>query len=384
MRQPFALALSLLLSGCGTDDPPAEATVVDASVPDTRPDDGDDESEASEEAGLDDPALDAGPEDAGAEEGGLQEPRPDVPARETTPDGGADATAASDGASDGASDAAPDRRAPEDAEPGAEPDGPEPEEGEPVDFPPVEDFGEPGPFPVVTAYDVGPDRAFALFYPDPPGAGGRLHPVLTWGNGTLLVPRVYAALLSHLASHGFIVVASNSMNTGSGREMVQGARWVVEQSGDADSVFHGAVDADAVGATGHSQGGGGAINAGADPLVWLTAPLQPWLGFDPGPLAALHGPMFVVAGELDFIVPAASVTRLVYEPSEVETVYGTLRGAGHLEPISDNVANIRRVVTAWFRAHLMGDLEAAALFYDECQLCDDERWFVQRKNLGAP
>ena len=94
--------------------------------------------------------------------------------------------------------------------------------------------------------------------------------------------------------------------------------------------------------------------------------------------------MFVVAGELDFIVPAASVARLVYEPSEVETVYGVLRRAGHLEPISDNGANIRRVVTAWFRAHLMGDLEAAALFYDECRLCDDERWVVQRKNLGAP
>ena len=40
------------------------------------------------------------------------------------------------------------------------------------------------------------------------------HPVILWGNGTGASPSSYSGLLSHLASHGFIVAAANTSNAG--------------------------------------------------------------------------------------------------------------------------------------------------------------------------
>jgi hypothetical protein len=47
---------------------------------------------------------------------------------------------------------------------------------------------------------------------------GEKYPVITWGNGTCAYPGSYAALLGHVASHGFVVVASN------GRFVANGAQ----------------------------------------------------------------------------------------------------------------------------------------------------------------
>ena len=47
------------------------------------------------------------------------------------------------------------------------------------------------------------------------------HPIISWGNGTGVSPSGYAWLLGHLASWGFVVIASESRNTGSGEEMLE-------------------------------------------------------------------------------------------------------------------------------------------------------------------
>lgn len=51
--------------------------------------------------------------------------------------------------------------------------------------------------------------------------------------------------------------------------------------------------------TGHSQSGGGTINAGFEPPVKAIAPIEPSLG-----VKAPHGPMLLLYGGFDTIINA--------------------------------------------------------------------------------
>ena len=240
---------------------------------------------------------------------------------------------------------------------------------------PIEDyFAERGPFPTASSLAIGPGNEFSLFAPDPPGQGGSLHPVITWGNGTFGHPEDYFEFLDHLASHGFVVVASNSGFTGSGDEMIEGVDWILSLNEDPGSPFFGTIDADAVGATGHSQGGQGTVNAGSDPRVVCTAPIEGgWSN-----VTGLHGPMFAVAGENDTIVPARTIANGIFREAEVPSILGVLNGATHFEALGD-AGRFRGYVTAWFATCLMQDPFARDAFAGACSLCQNPDWFVARK-----
>src|SRR5690606_7389899 len=97
------------------------------------------------------------------------------------------------------------------------------------------------------------------------------------GNGTGTAPSGYSALLNHWASHGFVVAAANTTNAGSGQEMIACLDYLVEQNGRGSGTYAGKLNLDAVGSSGHSQGGGGSIMAGQDSRVTATAPFQPFV-----------------------------------------------------------------------------------------------------------
>jgi hypothetical protein len=80
------------------------------------------------------------------------------------------------------------------------------------------DTGQPGPYPTTIRSLFN----YTIFCPQTLGANDFKHPVITWGNGTFAIPSFYRRLLRHLAPYGFVVVCSNSINTGTGREMVNG------------------------------------------------------------------------------------------------------------------------------------------------------------------
>jgi hypothetical protein len=205
------------------------------------------------------------------------------------------------------------------------------------------------------------------------------HPIITWGNGTFAVPILYQGLLDHFASYGFVVIASTSVMTGSGEEMLGGVDWLIDENSRTGSMFFNKLDVDHVGATGHSQGGGGTINAGTDPRITCTAPIEP----TPGRVADLEGPMFLLAGSEDFLVPASWVTASTYDPALVPTVYGIAQGADHLTPLGDG-GMMRGYLTAWFCAELLGHEDAGEAFFGDganCEICDNVNWVVTRKNL---
>src|SRR5262249_42740478 len=134
--------------------------------------------------------------------------------------------------------------------------------------------------------------------------GGLCHPVITWGNGTGSTPNLYGVLLKHLASHEFVVIASNSPNVAQGNPMpmVAGVTWVLEQNADPTSLMYQRIDATHIGATGHSQGGFATTSAGADSHITTIAPIC-------GATAQrnLHGPALLFCGGMDTTVPCSTI-----------------------------------------------------------------------------
>ena len=105
------------------------------------------------------------------------------------------------------------------------------------------------------------------------------------------MPSAYRVLLGHLASHGFVVIASNSPNVAQGTPapMLAGVTWVIEQNADPTSVLYQRIDTTHVGATGHSQGGFATMTAGADARVGTIAPIAGWSGGISGKSRTISG-----------------------------------------------------------------------------------------------
>ena len=112
-----------------------------------------------------------------------------------------------------------------------------------------------------------------MFRPKDLAQSGLCHPVVTWGNGAGSNPSLYKVLLGHLASHGFVVIASDSphVSQGSPSPLVAGVTWVLAQNDDPSSVLYHRIDTSHVGATGHSEGGFATTTAGADSHITTIA-----------------------------------------------------------------------------------------------------------------
>jgi dienelactone hydrolase len=235
---------------------------------------------------------------------------------------------------------------------------------------PVEDrYAREGPFAATNESIPG----YEIFYPT--NMTGN-HPIITWGNGTGAPTIVYQAFLDHLASWGFVVIATDSVMTQAGTEMIGGIDYLIEQNSNSSSKFYGMLDVDHIGTTGHSQGGGGAINAATDSRVTCTAPLAP----SSGSIEQVDGPIFLVAGQMDFIVSSELVDMSSYAIANAPAIFGIHSTMGHLGFIG-NGGDARGYVTAWFMYHLQADDYAAQAFVGECEICEHSSWEVKMKNF---
>jgi pimeloyl-ACP methyl ester carboxylesterase len=204
--------------------------------------------------------------------------------------------------------------------------------------------------------------------------------VILWGNGTGTQPVDYAPLLQQLASYGFVVAAANTPNAGSGLEMLKCLDWLTTENGRDGSAYKGKLDLTKVGATGHSQGGGGTLMAGRDPRITVTAPLMPAGRGDPSATAGQqHGPMLLLSGGLDTITPPERAQKPLFEATKTPVIWLTYKSAGHLAAMRD-AGPYRAALTAWFLYQLDGDAKAGAMFTGEaCGYCTDQDWIIQRK-----
>jgi hypothetical protein len=235
-----------------------------------------------------------------------------------------------------------------------------------------------GPFATTLEEKVGPGMAYTMFRPKDLM---RRHPVITWGNGTGTTPPVYRALLDLYASHGFIVIASNSENVAQGTPppMLDGVTWVLQQDMTAGTALFEHVDRDHIGATGHSQGAFAASSAGLDERIKSIAPIET-LGASRG----LHGPVLGLCGTMDTTVPCSSNMRSFSAIADQPVMYAELKAADHTNWIfSPSGAHPYWVITnAWFRVHLMGDTALRPMFYGaDCKYCKDDAWVIMRKMM---
>jgi len=127
------------------------------------------------------------------------------------------------------------------------------------------------------------------------------------------------------------------------------------------------LDVNAIGASGHSQGGGSAIAAGADQEydfeIIVTVPMMPCMVWenDPEFSSQQKGPMLVMT-DIDDPLCGSSLQG-IKDKSNVDTIVISWEGGiwGHWDvqqPI------VRNPSTAWFLAHLKGDDRALDMFYE--------------------
>jgi dienelactone hydrolase len=139
---------------------------------------------------------------------------------------------------------------------------------------------------------------------------------------------------------------------------------------------------DKIGAFGHSQGGEGAVNTGADPRIKAIAPLSA------GPMgtgeAKILCPAFYTLAADDVVTPASY--RASYDATKAPSAYGVTPMGSHMEYADKADANIpglaandaqqtRGAITAWFEWQLKGRNEIQPLFVGmDCGFCKDSNW----------
>jgi len=233
-------------------------------------------------------------------------------------------------------------------------------------------FDAVGPYAVTVARE----SAHTYYSPTTLGANGLRHPVILWGNGTFNTPSTYDAFLRHLASHGFIVVAANTSNSGTGREILAGLDNLTAKNGQSTNRFFAKVDLTRVAAMGYSQGGGGAMNAARDPRVDTTVAIQPWQASTSG----IRVPTLYVAGSSDAVVSSSSVRGYFNASTGVPAAFGVFGGATHFEVLGDG-GRFRGPATAWVRYFLMADANAKSTFIGaSCTLCTSSALTEYRTN----
>jgi len=240
--------------------------------------------------------------------------------------------------------------------------------------PPVADYGAYGAFTPITVPNTGPGGQYTMFRPETLGENGFKHPPVTWGNGITTTPALYPALLSTIASHGFVIIASNSVTVNT-QLMTSGLDWLIAQN-TASGDFQGKLAPSCAVSIGYSLGGGAAVDTGKHASVVTTVSFH---GLQ-GTAELLHGPLLLLTGTADDFVSAAEYVTPTYNRSVVQTFYGTLVGAGHLAPLGD-AGEERAPAVAWLRLWVYGDQEARQFFYGpDCRLCKAPWTNAQRKN----
>lgn len=134
----------------------------------------------------------------------------------------------------------------------------------------IDAFGEPTAFSDDLKNDRGMVPSLYTIFRPACMQNGETYPVITWANGTCIGPHGYAVLLGAVASHGYVVIASNSTWTNTpptDAVQTRALDYAESINQDPNSPLYGRLDLDHVGAMGHSQGAPATIAAAADRRV---------------------------------------------------------------------------------------------------------------------
>lgn len=222
-------------------------------------------------------------------------------------------------------------------------------------------------------------KKYEIYYPSDISNGTIRYPVVIFSNGTGIKASKYPAVLKHLASWGFIVMATEEENSWNGFSSEMCLRLIIKLNeletvdGWESNPFYGHVNLDRIGVSGHSQGGVGVINAATEnkngsliKAIFSASPtnlqLAEGLEWDYNP-ELVSVPIFFVAstgnGDENLVVSGTQLQE-IYDavPENVTKVVARRTGADH----GDMLSNADGYMTAWFMWQLQNDMEAAEVF----------------------
>jgi hypothetical protein len=256
-----------------------------------------------------------------------------------------------------------------------------------------------------------------LFYPDVKNANANL-PIVTWGNGTFARPEDYTYFLRHLASWGFVVIAtqgSDNFADGKGKPLLDAARLLVRANDDPSllkGVFYKKLDVDQIAAVGHSQGAEAAIGATmlSEGKIKTAIPIElpnKYYCLDNCVDTAQFnkGSIFFVTGTDDLIAPPLNQCPCDNGPTSVSAYYdniptGVSKVMGALFPYGHNdiqgqpdcnwivyclhgVYGYLGYPTAWLMFQMQGDKNAGIAFVTPNGeiFSDGREWFIVESNI---
>jgi hypothetical protein len=243
-------------------------------------------------------------------------------------------------------------------------------------LPPVTDYTAPGPFdPTMEIDNTGPDGMYTMYRPTNLDQNGFKFIPTTWGNGITTTPQTYPVLLNTIASHGFVIIASNSTSVTSDL-MIAGLDWLIAQNDSGD--LAGKLDVDRAACIGYSLGGQASVGCGAThPKAIVTVAMHPAGGFPAG----MKGPLLLFSGLMDDVCVRDSFVQPIYDQSPVATFFGTLTDGTHFEPPLTGGRELAPMV-AWLRLWVFGDEGAKPFFYGtDCTLCKGDWTMPESKML---
>ena len=239
-----------------------------------------------------------------------------------------------------------------------------------------------------------PPNKFDLYYPTQLGANGFKHPILTWANGSFGNSTNVAYFLKHMASWGFVVIATQDSQTGPGQTVLDGANYLKSANNDSHSPFYQKLNVNEIGAFGHSQGATGALNAQIKSagliktVIPIEIPAQIWCssGVNCADTSKMtSGSIFLIDGSADGIISPETQPPWVSGEQSIDGYYkavpnnimklkGSLKGPNHNDVTgqpgcapgavgcANGVYGYLGYPTAWFMDQLQGDSYAHGAF----------------------
>jgi hypothetical protein len=262
-------------------------------------------------------------------------------------------------------------------------------------FPPVSDFAAMGPYMSKTVSGVGPNSNYTLYIPTELAPGGAKNPIVGWMSGGA-TDHTWYTLLPHLATHGFVVVASNTVpsigaEAALGEEIIAGIEWAIAENARAGSEYEGKLDITKIASVGYSMGSLATFTIAMDERLTTTVHISGG-NMVPERINNLRKPAAFICGIpgdascglLDTACDiAATNCNTDFESATTPVFYATFQ-SGHLGIMtSPYMERIAGMTTEWLRYYLMSDTTCKDSFVgDACKYCaDTASWTVKQKNL---
>jgi dienelactone hydrolase len=207
-----------------------------------------------------------------------------------------------------------------------------------------------GPYSTTVVGDTGPDKMYYIYRPQT--LRSSTHPIVVLCVGTGAHPKNYDVLLTQLASHGVVVIASIDPYQEDGSKASAGVNWIVGQNEISKSEYYQKLIPSRVLAIGHSAGGAGAMwasikNSKITSLL-LYAPV-----FGSVNSSDLLVPTFFISGALDTTVPPHFVKARYQEATKANAWYGENTNQSHTG--FGRNTSIQYYTRAWVYTHLFND-----------------------------